>query len=278
MIKNEDIKKFISGDFGKATIMGKVSKGKPVLKLKLEGQPEDVFEYSDVDKDFNFENIGIDLFSCLISNYLNNNILNSTYYHVVNGKNGEIFHFNINGSRELNIALDKEFYSMLSNDFYLEFDRKRRNDILIYMKDLSIQLIYINNLDCFNLNSSSCFSTYDDYFIYDALAFENSDGKKVIPNEEKEFVYDIFDYYIKKEEIDLNYFYKIKSLIDKLLLGIDINDEKDMLKEISLNSKTSLSVTNIQTLILFKSFLDKYLSKYEKEKIEKGEMNNGKKH
>ena len=66
----------------------------------------------------------------LLSNYLNNNEIYSSYYHVDRFRNRDIFCFDLNGGRRLNLTFEKEFLSMLPNDFVNVFDRKRRKDFL----------------------------------------------------------------------------------------------------------------------------------------------------
>lgn len=279
MEKDIDIKKFISGDFGKATIIGKVSNGKIILDIKLEGIPDNSWEYDKIDNTLKADiDNKIELFNYFLSNYLENNFLNTVNYFVNDTKYKNKNIFEIEGSRNLKIILDNDFLALLSDDFIEKINQKRRKDILECVNEFDNEILNLHNLDCKRINSSFCGGRYGSYFVYSALAV-NVDGNSVIPDSEKEFINNMFKLLINKENVDIEYFYNLKTIIDSELLNKYDNNKENILKnislrlgekyynclDISLNSKNYLTIYDLETLLLFKDFLNNYISEYEKE-------------
>jgi len=283
MLKIDGIEKFISGNFENATICGKNSNGKIVLDIKMEGIPDKFCEYDKRDSSLKEEDVDnkIELLNYLISNYLKYNFLNGVNYFVNDSKHNDKNIFELKGSRNLKIILDKEFFELLPNDFIDKIDKKRRNDILECIEDINfdVEFLKIHNLDCKNTNTSFCGGIPGYYFIYNVLALNTNDDN-IIPDTEKEFINKVFKTFMNKEKIDLEYFYNLKIIIDSELLNKDSNDETNILKnislklgnkfynclEIKLNNKTNLNIYDLKTLLFFRSFLDEYLNEYKNEK------------
>lgn len=277
MDKNEGIKKIISGDFGKAIIIGKVSKGKLILKLKLKGKPDEYIDFSGEDLNYEFRIDDIENFNSILSNYLNNTSLYYVYYHVDKVGNKEMYCFDLAGDRLLELQFDKEFYSMLPTDLAKSINQKARNDILELIDELEMHNIIIDNLDCFNKNFLLIKYLPEELLVYNALSYEDNDGNRKISKEEKDFIYKLLEKLTKKDELDIEYFYNIKTIIETELDNINIEQKNNILKnislklgktyfdglEIKLNSKIILTIKNTETLVLFKEFLDSYLNNYE---------------
>ena len=145
MEKEEGIKKFISGDFGKATIKGKITKEKIILELIMIGKPEEFIEYSGEELKCEFSINNIETFNCLLSNYLNRNMLCLAYYYNEKIRNKETYVFSLAGDRKLDLHFDKEFFSKLPSDLPILINRKVRNDALEFIKDLDIRNVVIQN-------------------------------------------------------------------------------------------------------------------------------------
>lgn len=283
MDKNEGIKKIISGDFGKAIIIGKVSKGKLILKLKLKGKPDEYIDFSGEDLNYEFRIDDIENFNSILSNYLNNTSLYYVYYHADKVGNKEMYCFDLAGDRLLELQFDKEFYSMLPTDLAKSINQKARNDILELIDELEMHNIIIDNLDCFNKNFLLIKYLPEELLVYNALSYEDNDGNRKISKEEKDFIYKLLEKLTKKDELDIEYFYNIKTIIETELDNINIEQKNNILKnislklgktyfdglEIKLNSKIILTIKNTETLVLFKEFLDSYLNNYENDIIKK---------
>lgn len=278
MDKNEGIKKFISGEFGKAIIIGKVSKGKIILKLKLKGKPDEYIEFTGEELIYEFRIEDIENFKSILSNYLNNTSLYYVHYHNDKVGNKKMYCFDLAGDRILELQFDKEFYSMIPSNLSILINKKARNDILKLIEELEFKNIVIDNLDCFNQNFLLIKYLPEELLTYNALSYEDNDGNRVISNEEKDFIYKLLEKNIKKDELNIDYFYNIKMIIDTELFKENQKEKTNILKnislklekkyfdglEINLNNKTILTIKNIETLMLFKEFLDSYLNNYEK--------------
>ena len=279
MDKIDNIRKFISGDFGNATIYGKVIDGNISLDIKLEGIPDKSWEYDKIDNTLKADiDNKIELFNYFLSNYLENNFLNTVNYFVNDTKHKNKNIFEIEGSRNLKIILDNDFLALLSDNFLEKINQKRRKDILECVNEFDNECLKIHNMDCKIINSSFCGGRYGSYFVYSALAV-NVDGNSVIPDSEKEFINNMFKLLINKENVDIEYFYNLKTIIDSELLNQNDNNQSNILKNISLrlgekyynyldirlNSKNYLTIHDLETLLLFKDFLNNYISEYEKE-------------
>lgn len=279
MDKNQGIEKFLSGNFGEAIIIGRVTKGKIVLTLKLKGKPDEYIDFSGEELKNEFRIEDIESFNSLLSNYLNKVSLYYLYYHADKIGDKEMYCFDLSGDRDLKLQFDKEFYSMLPVDFASSINKKTRNDILELIDELEVQNIVIDNLDCFNKNFLLIKYIPDEILTYNALSIEDDNGKRKVSDDERDFIYKLLEKFIKSNEIDIDYFYNIKVIIETELDNINIEQKNNILKnislklgktyfdglEINLNDKTILTIKNIETIIIFKEFLDSYLNNYENE-------------
>ena len=283
MITIEQIKKFITGDFSKALLIANVNNNKIDLSLKQDGISFDVVrEISDNIPNFELDNDPKQLFEFLFNYYLYNDISGTSYYTECPGHENKVC-FKIFGSNNLDIVIDSDIISILPNNFMDRLEQRKRECILECLKDTDYKTIQINNLDCCNTYLSLTGGNYYDDIVYNVLAKKDKNNNPYIPKEEIDLIKGMLEISIEKEKVDYEYLNNVKKVIDLVYSNIDINNinDKEILKEISkklglnyvydlelkLNNSIVFSISNINTLNIFREFLEKYLIK-NKDKID----------
>lgn len=271
MIKIEQLRDFVSGNFTSATLSGKKINDKIELELKLDSKEnnESFIHIYNVDLEKTIkepENI----LNYLLEKYLENNtIIGIQYFANIQHHSDKVAFIIRSFNNSFTIALRQECMDLLPNDFISKLEFTKRNGILKNLGELNIKEIKVHNFDKVSLYRNYKTGLREDtirdgVFHYDALRIEGNKGETVNYEGELEFVFKMFQILIEKGNVNLDDLKRIDNLFKtgyyNSIVEYELNDGIKFSYE--LNDKIKFSADTKDDLSVFKEFLNKYLNNY----------------
>jgi len=263
MIKVEQIRNFVSGNFTNAVLSGKMKNGKIDLNLKLDS--------ADLSGEYmHFYNVDLEairkqpeeLMNYLIEKYLNNNTIVGVQYFVDIQYHQDKHGFVISGfNNTLKIALTKECFELLPKDFVKKIEFAKKKGIIKILNNIDVKQFHLRNFDRRNYGKYSTGLRIDSFIDglvhYDGLKILDNDKNVVIYQEEVEFVKLIFSILMEKGNVDIE---SLKMTRDTLRAGYF-----NSMISYKMNDKVSFTPNSNGDLSVYKEFLCDYLKEYKDE-------------
>lgn len=260
MISVEQLRDFVSGHYTNAVLSGRMKDNKIELKLRMnsrERKKEYIHLYN-IDLDSLRKNPS-ELVDYMISVFLENNTIIGTNYFKEVPYHYEKSGFTFCGTnRTFSIALSNECMKLLPKDFVKRVEQKKREDIIGFIKNTEVKKFRISNYNKFT--SGLFYDELSGIFIYHPLIIKDKEGKFIYYKNELEFSKQLLSILIERGKVDFN---ELKKWNWFFKTGY-----RNSIYDYKLNDTVKYS-SNYDSLAIFISFLNEYLSTHYDEVKEK---------
>lgn len=262
MIKVEEIRNFVSGNFKGAVLSGKITNDKVDLKLKLNDSENVSSNYMHIYNE-NLEelkNNPRELLNYLLDKYLENNTIIGVQYFANVQNHSDKTSFVISGvNSSFIISLRQDCMCLLPDKFVEKVEFEKRKGILKVLSNVEINKIVLHNFDQTNIGRDYRTGLRRDtieegVYHYDALRIQNSIGKPINYDGEKEFVFKALELLCERGTIDYE---KLKLSDETFKFGY-----YDRTYDYKLNDKISVNGNMNADLFVFREFLAKFMDDY----------------
>jgi len=262
MIKEKQLKEFISGNFTRAVLSGRLVNNKVELGLALNSEQVENDSISIYSTDLQILRKNPEkLCEYLIDTFLNNNMVIELEYNTTIPYHPTKFGFAITGrDRTFNIALERNVLDILPKDFVSKLELAKREGIIKFLDEIEINKFCLENFDSGSYIKYKTGITYYNsigYLCYRGLKIKNKKGKIVNYKGEAAFAKKLLTLLIERDNVDLKHLEHINEKLMYEYCGVST--------EYELNDSTIFKAATVDDWAIFRQFLIEYLNTYKDE-------------
>lgn len=271
MVKIEELRKFVSGDFTSAVLSTERKGNKIELNLNLVNRNKIKNNFMHM-YNTNLErltNTPKELVSYMLEKYLENSTILGAAYFVTEQSEKNKLSFIMNGAyNHLKIEFSNNCMELLPCNLFEKIETAKKEGILKTINNVDIKKIVLSNFDKNNIGrdykTGLRSDTMDDSkYYYESLRIQDKSGDPISYEGEKDFVFKLLETLVEKGDVN----YDLLRTYDDMFKFGYYNKNIDYM----INDKICINCNTNSDLMVFAEFLDKYLNKF-KDEIKDNQM------